>query len=297
MAPPCLTPATGLRYASDMRELKNKVVVITGGASGIGRALADRFAAEGSKIVLADIEAKALEEAAAELRAGGATVLAVPTDVSKPEQVQALCDRTLAEFGRVDVVCNNAGVAVSGPTWEHSLEDWQWVLGVNLWGVIHGVRTFVPVLLRQGGEGHIVNTGSVAGLASGPLMSVYNVTKHGVVTLSETLQKDLALLGSTIKVSVLCPGFVRTRILDADRNRPASLRTSATPQHDPEMEGRARAAIAAGLPPAEAAAQVVDAVKNERFYVLTHSEFAPWIQERMEDILEGRNPSPALVLA
>ena len=280
-----------------MRELTDKVVVITGGASGIGRALADRFAAEGSKIVLADIEPKPLEEAAAALRAGGATVLAVPTDVSKPEQVQALCDRTVAEFGRVDVVCNNAGVAVSGPAWEHTLADWEWVLGVNLWGVIHGVRTFVPVMLRQGGEGHIVNTGSIAGLASGPLMSVYNVTKHGVVTLSETLQKDLALLGSAIKVSVLCPGFVRTRILDADRNRPASLRTSATPRHAPEMEERARAAIAAGLPPAEAAAQVVDAVKNERFYVLTHPEFAPWIQERMEDILEGRNPAPALVLA
>jgi len=153
------------------------------------------------------------------------------------------------------------------------------------------------VMLRQGGEGHIVNTGSVAGLTSGPFMSVYNVAKHGVVTLSETLQKDLGLLGSAIKVSVLCPGFVRTRILDSDRNRPATLRTAATPQPDPEMEERARAAMAAGLPPAEAAAQVLDAVKNERFYVLTHPELAPFIRERMEDILEGRNPSPTLVLA
>src|SRR5262249_15392751 len=156
-----------------------------------------------------------------------------------------------AEFGRVDVVCNNAGVAVSGPAWEHTLADWEWVLGVNLWGVIHGVRTFVPVMLRQGGEGHIVNTGSIAGLASGPLMSVYNVTMDGVVTLSEPLQKALALLGWAIRVSVLCPAFVRPRILDADRNRPASLRPSATPGHAPEMEERARAAIAAGLPPAE----------------------------------------------
>jgi NAD(P)-dependent dehydrogenase (short-subunit alcohol dehydrogenase family) len=280
-----------------MRELKNKVVVITGGASGIGRALADRFAAEGAKIVLADIEPKALEEAAVELRAGGTMVLAVPTDVSKREQVQALCDRTLAEFGRVDVVCNNAGVAVSGPAWEQTVADWEWVLGVNLWGVIHGVRTFVPVMLRQGGEGHIVNTGSVSGLTSSPFMSVYNVTKHAVVTLSETMQKDLELLGAPIKVSVLCPGFVRTRILDAERNRPASLQNSTPAQHDPHMEEMARAAIAAGLPPAEAAAQVVDAVKNERFYVLTHPELAPFIRERMEDILEGRNPSPTLVLA
>jgi NAD(P)-dependent dehydrogenase (short-subunit alcohol dehydrogenase family) len=280
-----------------MRELKHKVVIITGGASGIGRALADRFAAEGSKVVLADIEPKALEEAAAALRAGGTTVLAVPTDVSKPEQVQALCDRTVAEFGRVDVVCNNAGVAVSGPAWEHTLADWEWVLGVNMWGVIHGVRTFVPVMLRQGGEGHIVNTGSVAGLTSNPFMSVYNVTKHAVVTLSETLHKDLGLLGAPIKVSVLCPGFVHTRILDAERNRPAHLQNATPAEHDPQLEEMARAAITAGLPPAEAAAQVVDAVKHERFYVLTHPEFAARVRERMEDVLEARNPSPALVLA
>ena len=280
-----------------MRELKDKVVVITGGASGIGRALADRFAAEGSKIVLADIEPGALEEAAAELRAGGTTVLAVPTDVSRPEQVQALCDRTVAEFGRVDVLCNNAGVAVSGLAWEHTLADWEWVLGVNLWGVIHGVRTFVPVMLRQGGEGHIVNTGSVAGLTSSPFMSIYNVAKHAVATLSETLHKDLGLLGSPIKVSVLCPGFVRTRIMDAERNRPASLQNPMPAQHDPHMEEMARAAIAAGLPPEEAAAQVVDAVKNERFYVLTHPKFVADVRERMEDIIEGRNPTPAMILA
>jgi NAD(P)-dependent dehydrogenase (short-subunit alcohol dehydrogenase family) len=280
-----------------MRELKDKVVVITGGASGIGRALADRFAVEGSKIVLADIEPGALEEAAAELRAGGTTVLAVPTDVSSPEQVQALCDRTLAEFGRVDVVCNNAGVAASGLAWEHTLADWEWVLGVNLWGVIHGVRTFVPVMLRQGGEGHIVNTASVAGLTSSPFMSIYNVAKHAVATLSETLHKDLGLLGAPIKVSVLCPGFVRTRIMDAERNRPASLQNPTPAQHDPHMEEMARAAIAAGLPPEEAAAQVVDAIRNERFYVLTHPEFVADVRERMEDIIEGRNPTPAMILA
>ena len=280
-----------------MRELKNKVVVITGGASGIGRALADRFAAEGSRIVLADIEPKALEEEAAELRARGATVLAVPTDVTRPEQVQALCDRTVAEFGRVDVVCNNAGVAVSGPAWEQTVADWEWVLGVNLWGVIHGVRTFVPVMLRQGGEGHIVNTSSVAGLTTAPFMSIYNVTKHAVVTLSETLHKDLGLLGVPIKVSVLCPGFVRTRILEADRNRPANLRETAVARHDPQLEEMAREAIATGLPPAEAAAQVVDAVKNERFYVLTHPELTPRVRERMEELLEARNPSQALTLA
>jgi NAD(P)-dependent dehydrogenase (short-subunit alcohol dehydrogenase family) len=279
-----------------MRELRGKVVVVTGGASGIGRALAERFAAEGAKVALADVEPGALDEAAAALRARGTAVLAVPTDVSKAEQVQALCDRTVAEFGRVDVVCNNAGVAVSGPAWEHTLADWEWVLGVNLWGVIHGVRTFVPVMLRQGGEGHIVNTASAAGLTSNPFMSIYNVTKHGVVTLSETLHKELGMLGAPIKVSVLCPGFVQTRILDAERNRPAALQNPGNTVQNPQFEDMARAAIAAGLPPAEAAARVVDAVKNERFYVLTHPEFAQGVRERMEDILEDRNPAQTLTL-
>src|SRR5262249_25930066 len=187
--------------------------------------------------------------------------------------------------------------AVSGHAWEHTLADWEWVLGVNLWGVIHGVRTFVPVMLRQGDEGHIVNTGSVAGLTSNPFMSIYNVTKHAVVTLSETLHKDLGLLGVPIKVSVLCPGFVRTRILEADRNRPANLRETAVARHDPELEEMAREAIATGLPPAEAAAQVVDAVKNERFYVLTHPELTPRVPGRREDLLEARNPSQPLTLA
>src|SRR5262249_35334291 len=264
-----------------MRELKDTVVVIPAGASGIGRALADRFAAEGSKIVLADIEPKPLEEAAAALRAGGATVLAVPTDVSKPEQVQALCNRTVAEFGRVDVVCNNAGVAVSGPAWEHTLADWEWVLGVNLWGVIHGGRTFVPVMLRQGGEGHIVNTASVAGLASSPAMSIYNVTKHAVVTLSETLHKDLGLLGVPIKVSVLCPGFVRTRILDADRNRPANLRDTVVLQHDPQLEEMVRASIAAGLPPPGAAAHAAGAGTTERLYLPPHPGLRSPLRQRM----------------
>jgi NAD(P)-dependent dehydrogenase (short-subunit alcohol dehydrogenase family) len=279
-----------------MRELQSKTAVITGGASGIGRAMGDAFAAEGMRVVLADIEAGALEEAVGALRAAGAAVLGVPTDVSAAEQVQALADRAVAEFGRVDVVCNNAGVALSGPTWEHSLKDWEWLLGVNLWGVIHGIRTFVPLMLRQGGEGHVVNTGSVAGLTSNPFMSIYNASKHAVVTLSETLHKELQLMATEVKVSVLCPGFVSTRILDAERNRPVGLRNPTPTEHHPTFEEMARAAIAAGLPPREAAARVVDAVKQERFYVLTHPEFAPRVQERMDDILQGRNPTAALSL-
>ena len=270
--------------------------MITGGASGIGHAMAEAFAAEGARVVLADIEPDALDETARGLRAAGASVLAVPTDVSKPDAVQALAHRAVAEFGRVDVVCNNAGVALSGPTWEHSLQDWEWLLGVNLWGVVHGIRTFVPLMLEQGGEGHIVNTGSVAGLTSNPFMSIYNVSKHAVVTLSETLHKELSLMEAPVKVSVLCPGFVSTRILDAERNRPAGLQNPAPAERHPTFEEMAHTAIAAGLPPSDAAARVVDAVKQERFYVLTHPEFAPRVRERMEDILEARNPAAALSL-
>jgi NAD(P)-dependent dehydrogenase (short-subunit alcohol dehydrogenase family) len=279
-----------------MQELRGKCAVVTGAASGIGRAMADAFAAEGMRVVLADIESGPLEHAAAAVRARGSAALAVPTDVSQAEQVQALADRAAAEFGRVDVVCNNAGVALSGPTWEHTLADWQWLLGVNLWGVVHGVRTFVPLMLKQGGEGHIVNTGSVAGLTSNPFMSIYNVSKHAVVTLSETLQKELTLLGTQVRVSVLCPGFVDTRILEAERNRPAALRNAVATERHPTFEEMASAALAAGMPPAEVAARVVDAVKTGRFYILTHPEFGPRVRERMEDILEDRTPAAALSL-
>jgi NAD(P)-dependent dehydrogenase (short-subunit alcohol dehydrogenase family) len=258
--------------------------------------MADAFAAEGMRVVLADIESGALEHAAVAVRARGSAALAVPTDVSQAEQVQALADRAAAEFGRVDVVCNNAGVALSGPTWEHTLADWQWLLGVNLWGVVHGVRTFVPLMLKQGGEGHIVNTGSVAGLTSNPFMSIYNVSKHAVVTLSETLQKELTLLGTQVRVSVLCPGFENTRILEAERNRPAALKNAVATERHPTFEEMASAALAAGMPPAEVAARVVDAVKTGRFYILTHPEFGPRVRERMEDILEGRTPAAALSL-
>jgi NAD(P)-dependent dehydrogenase (short-subunit alcohol dehydrogenase family) len=202
----------------------------------------------------------------------------------------------VAEFGRVDVVCNNAGVALSGTTWDHTLADWQWLLGVNLWGVVHGVRTFVPRMLQQGGEGHIVNTGSVAGLTSNPFMSIYNVSKHAVVTLSETLQKELTLMDTQVRVSVLCPGFVNTRILEAERNRPAALQNAVAAERHPTFEEMASAALAAGLSPAQVAAQVVDAVKTERFYILTHPEFAPRVRERMDDILQGRTPAAVLSL-
>ena len=204
-----------------MRELRDKVAVVTGAASGIGRAMVDRFAAEGMRVVLADVEAPALEQAAEEVAARGARVLAVPTDVSNAEAVEILAARTLETFGAVHLLCNNAGVVSAAPFWELPLADWAWVLGVNLWGVIHGCRTFVPRMLAQAGEAHVVNTASMAGLVSSPFNAIYNVAKHGVVTLSETLYFDLLLREAPIGVSVLCPGFVATRIIDADRNRPA----------------------------------------------------------------------------
>ena len=198
-----------------------KVAVITGAASGIGRGLAERFAAEGMKVVLADVEEEALAKLEADLKAKDATVLTVRTDVSNATEVENLAVQTLEAFGAVHILCNNAGVVCSRPVWEHTLADWEWVLGVNLWGVIHGIRSFVPRMLAQGNECHIVNTASILGLVSGSGEGIYKVSKHGVVVLSETLADELAQKGANIQVHVLCPGWVRTGILDSARNRPA----------------------------------------------------------------------------
>jgi len=277
-----------------MHELTGKVAVVTGAASGIGNAVATRLAGEGMKVVLADIEEGPLADAEKQLVDAGATVLAVPTDVTKADQVDALAAKTFEAFGTVHVVHNNAGVAAGGPMWTLTEADWQWVLGVNLWGVIHGVRAFVPRLVEQG-EGHVVNTASIAGLTSAPLMGPYNVSKHGVVTLSETLAAELALHGSPVKVSVLCPGWVNTRIHEADRNRPAELQSPA--QGDTSLIEMGRQVLEtllkSGLEPSEVANKVLDAIREERFYILTHPEMTPIVQHRMEDIVEGRNPAPS----
>ena len=279
-----------------MKEFRDRVAVVTGAASGIGRGMAERFAREGMKVVLADIEQAALDKTVAEMREAGATVLGVRVDVSKPEDVEALAKRTLDEFGGVHIVCNNAGVGPpGGPVWERTLADWQWVMGVNLWGVINGVRTFVPIMLRQETEGHIVNTASMAGLLSVPMLTIYNVTKHAVVTLSESLQSELAMSSSRIRVSVLCPGFVSTNIADAERNRPAELQNEGgEPEPTGNMQAQrelTRQLLAAGMSPADVAEKVFNAVRNERFYILTHPEMKGGIRARMENILEERNPS------
>ena len=264
------------------------VAVITGAASGIGRGMAKRFAAEGMSVVLADIEVEPLAKLETDLRATGATVLAVRTDVSNADDVENLAVQTLDTFGAVHILCNNAGVVCSRPIWEHTLADWEWVLGVNLWGVIHGIRAFVPRMLTQETECHIVNTASILGLVRGPGEGIYKVSKHGVVVLSETLADELAQKGSQIQVHVLCPGWVRTGILDADRNRPNTLQNLSEKSHHHQVVGNSRnvqAEMEAGMSPAEVADHVYNAIQTGTFYIHTHPEHKTWVRERMEGIL------------
>jgi NAD(P)-dependent dehydrogenase (short-subunit alcohol dehydrogenase family) len=279
-----------------MKEFREKVAVVTGAASGIGRAMAERFAAEAMKVVLADIEQQTLAETEREMKAAGATVLAVPTDVSKVTDVEALAKKSIDAFGAVHVLCNNAGVAPpAGMAWEPTLDDWKWGLGVNLWGVIHGIRLFVPIMLRQDTEGHIVNTASIAGLVSTPWSPIYHVTKHAAVTLSETLHHGLVQSGAKLRVSVLCPAWVNTRIMDADRNRPAELRNdppeATTSPQRAAVEQAVRQLLATGLTSEQVADHVFAAIRDEKFYILTHPEWKDRVRTRMEDILEERNPT------
>ncbi len=276
-----------------MKDFQGKVAVITGGASGLGRAMAERFAAEGMSIVLADIEPEALARAEAEMKAAGARVIGVRTDVSKAAEVEALAQQTLKAFGGVHLLANNAGVAEGGNVWDNTVADWEWVLGVNMWGVIHGVRVFTPIMLEQGSEGHIINTASVAGLISPPGMGIYCVSKHAVVTLSECLHHDLAQKTDKIKCSVLCPAYVPTGIADSGRNRPAELnQTRQKTAADLALDASLKKAVQSGkLSAADVAQKVYEAVRDERFYILTHPKIKPSIQWRMEDLLQDRNPT------
>ena len=277
-----------------MQDLANKVGVVMGAASGIGRALVERFLAEGMRVVAADVEAPRLRDTVSELAKHG-DVVGVPTDVADASAVERLADASWEAFGQVDVVCNNAGVLSGGFTWDTPLEDWEWVLGVNLYGVIHGVRSFVPRMLAQDTEGHVVNVASMAGVTCMPMATVYHVSKHGVVALSECLHKELAQTGAKLKVSVLCPEMVNTAIGDADRNRPERWRTeSASATKDLIVKSTSEAAKT-GLAPSVMADRVVAAIRDERFYIL--SEDALWrglCNTRLDDVREGRNPTLAL---
>ena len=279
-----------------MKDFQDKVAVVTGAASGIGRALAEKSAQEGMKVVLADVEESALKQAEEELQASGAQVLAVRTDVSQADEVEVLAQKTFDTYGAVHLLFNNAGVGAGTTVWESSLADWQWVLGVNLWGVIHGIHFFVPRMLAQDTEGHIVNTASSAGLVSSSGLGIYKVSKHGVVTLSETLALELAARGAKLKASVLCPEWVNTRIIDAERNRPQALQNALEEQHmSPEMAAMVQAMrqwlAQAGLPPSQVAEMVFDAIRQEKFYILTHPTTKQGVQLRMEDILQERMPT------
>jgi NAD(P)-dependent dehydrogenase (short-subunit alcohol dehydrogenase family) len=280
-----------------MKEFKDRVAVVTGGASGIGRGMAERFGAEGMKVVLADVEEKALKQTEAEFREKGIDVLAVQTDVSKAEQFEKLAQQTLDAFGGVHIVCNNAGVAGAwGPTFANTLDDWNWIMGVNLWGVIHGVRTFVPIMLDKGDEGHIVNTASLAGIMPG--RGIYGVTKQAVVALSESLYNELKMANSKIGVSVLCPGWVDTNIADADRNRPADLSKTvdAIPDEQRElMDTTVRNFLKTGLKPSEIADQVFNAIRDDQLYIITHPEMDFIVKERFDNILSRTNPVPRML--
>ena len=264
-----------------MKNFAGKVAVVTGAASGIGRATAARFAREGMKVVLADIEEAALEQTVQTLAGEGHEIIGVPTDVSSWEAIQALAERTMDEFGGVNIVHNNAGVVVSGPIAELTIADWEWVLGVDLWSVIYGVKAFLP-LIKQTGEGHVVNTASINGLQSAPAIGPYNVAKFGVVALTETLRRELAAEKSSVSASVLCPGAIDTQIVASKRNRPAESakdhQSSAVEQAFEDRAGKILAQV--GKDPSEVADMVYDAIVADEFWILTHPEWKQIMQER-----------------
>jgi NAD(P)-dependent dehydrogenase (short-subunit alcohol dehydrogenase family) len=280
-----------------MQTLLGKVAVVTGGASGIGLAMAKRFGEEGMKVVVADTRARELEIAAADLRAAGTDVLEVVTDVGDPTQVDELARLTTDRFGAAHILCNNAGVIGGGTPWATDLEEWERVLRVNLWGVIHGIRSFVPAMIHQG-EGHVVNTSSMAGLLfTSAAPAPYTVSKMGVVALSEQLHHNLAMAGASVHVSVLCPGSVNTPLARDSRHR---YIVAATPDITPsEVEARLAQLAKDGMDPAAVAHKVVEAILEKHFYVLTQDD-ERWIallRERMLDVVERRNPIVRLLPA
>ncbi len=263
-----------------MEQVNGRVAVITGGASGIGLATARRLAREGMKLVLADIEQDSLDKAVAEFTSQGTPAIGVRTDVSKRDQVKALADAAWNEFGGVNVLFNNAGVAVYGPVQEMKHEDWEWSINVNLWGVIHGIEAFVPRMLEQGDEGHVVSTASFAGLVPNSGLGVYCVTKYGVVALSECLYRDLR--GTKLSASVLCPMLVKTNIGDSARNRPAELGGSSmvrrrNQEEQSSLQGRT-------LETPEVAERVLRAIRKQELYIITHDESREFVRRRFERI-------------
>ncbi len=277
-----------------MKDLRDRIAVVTGGASGMGLGMARAFADAGARIVLADIEAEPLEAAADGLRQNGADAIGVVCDVSDSDSVASLRDQALQAHGAVHVLCNNAGVGGGNPgaIWEQPPDEWDWVMGVNLHGVIYGIRHFVPAILESGG-GHVVNTASMAGLIEGG--GIYGVTKHAVVALSEAMLRDAQGRGLPLGVSVLCPGWVNTRIMQSERNRPEAPRPSPEAENPiaQQLRAFAEAQVRAGMDPDEVGRIVLQAIQDERFYILTHA-WEEMIRNRMEHIVEGQNPEPLM---
>ena len=282
-----------------MKDLAGKVAVVTGSASGMGFAFANRFAEEGMSVVLADIEAEPLAMAEAAIKARGARVLAVRTNVLQDGDVEKLADAAFRTFGNVHVVCNNAGVSgTSGkPVWEAPQEDWDWVFGVNFWGVLRGIRAFVPRMIANGEEGHIVNTASVAGLLTAA--DPYSVSKHGVVCLTEGLYKNFKTLNLKLSASVLCPGWVNTNIADAGRNRPAELGEVTDPASLPAAVQAGLVAVRGmlqnGYQPSEIAQHVLDAIVTDTFFIIPAQDYIQGaIKTRFDQVLKRENPTTGL---
>lgn len=281
-----------------MKLKPGQTAVITGAASGFGLEFSLQAAARGLKVVMADVQAPALQAAAEQVQKAGAEVLTMAGDIRDSATAQGLLDATVARFGVPNLLFNNAGVAHGGLIWEHTEQDWDWVLGVNLRGVAHGVRLFTPLMLQAAKadaafEGHIINTASMAGLVCAPNMGVYNVTKHAVVALSETLQQDLRLVTDQVRASVLCPYFVPTGISHSHRNRPAELRTAAQPtQSQLIAQAMSEKAVSSGkVSAADVARMTFEAIEAGQFYIYSHPQSLGPVQTRLEDILQGRNPS------
>ena len=276
-----------------MQEFQGTTAVITGGASGIGLAMGETFTAEGMNIVLADIEEQALEQAVSQIQQQGANCIGVVTDVADAEAVQALADKAVAEFGGIHVACNNAGVFTGGLLWEESLADYRWVLDVNLLGVIHGIRSFLPIMQAQDCECHMVNTASMAALTSMPYSGIYNMSKHAVLALSESLYHELSFHSPQVKLSVLCPEAINTGIAEAERNRPGHYSNTGdiidSEARKLVMDSLA-ASVAGGIGPEVMARRVLQAIRDEQFYILSDEGWRNAANARLDDIREGRNP-------
>ncbi|MBX3655996.1 MAG: SDR family oxidoreductase [Ramlibacter sp.] len=284
-----------------IEDFKGKTAVLTGAGSGFGLECARIGARLGMNLVLVDVQQDALDQAAAEMQAAGASVLARRVDVASAEQMEALAAAVKAQFGAPHFVFNNAGVGSGGLIWENSVTDWEWVLGVNVWGVVHGVRLFTPMMLEAAAQdpayrGHIVNTASMAGLLNPPNMGVYNVSKHAVVSLTETLYQDLSLVTDQVGASVLCPFFVATGISQSHRNRPDALKAGKPTRSQLIGQAMSDKAVGSGkVTAADVAQKVFDAIAANQFYIYSHPKAIQSVQTRLEDVLQARNPTDPFI--